>query len=324
MQRCFFEQLQFDTMTLDLDSSVITRYGTQEGAAVGYNPRKPGRRSHHPLMAFMAEMRMVVNAWMRPGNTAALSNTENFLDETFAILENKTVGLIRADSGLFSNRCLDYFEKRNLNYITAVKLYAPIKSAVLSQRRWIRIKDGIDICEFWYKLAGWKRSRRMIAVRKNIGKYPQACGKQLCLDLGIDESRYRYSVFVTSMDLPAYHIWNLYRDRGDAENRIKELKYDFGIDHFCLSEFFATEAAYRFIMIAYNLLSLFRQVVLREKGQSTLSSLRFKCFALGAWITNHARYSTLTIALARKKRRWLDGLFDTINQFQMPFEYSNA
>ena len=70
--------------------------------------------------------------------------------------------------------------------------------------------------------------------------------------------QYRYSVFVTNLDLPAQQVWNLYLDRADAENRIKELKYDFGADNFCLSHFFATEAAFRFIMVAYNLISLFR------------------------------------------------------------------
>jgi Transposase DDE domain group 1 len=43
--------------TLDLDSSVFCRYGEQEGSLKGYNPRKPGRPSHHPLMAFLAEAR---------------------------------------------------------------------------------------------------------------------------------------------------------------------------------------------------------------------------------------------------------------------------
>ena len=39
--------------TLHLDSSVITRYGHQQGAKKGYNPKKPVRPSHHPLMAFL-------------------------------------------------------------------------------------------------------------------------------------------------------------------------------------------------------------------------------------------------------------------------------
>jgi hypothetical protein len=33
------------------------------------------------------------------------------------------------------------------------------------------------------------------------------------------------------------------------------------------------------VMIAYNLISLFRQLVLKEKQQSALTTIRFKCFA---------------------------------------------
>src|SRR5512137_780400 len=35
---------------LDLDSTVLQRSGQQEGAARGYNPNRPGRKSHHPLL----------------------------------------------------------------------------------------------------------------------------------------------------------------------------------------------------------------------------------------------------------------------------------
>jgi hypothetical protein len=319
LQRWFLSRLHFDNLTLDLDSSVITRYGEQEGAKVGYNPHKRGRPSHHPLIAFMPEMRMVVNAWLRPGNTVALSNHRAFLDETFSILEEKKVGLIRADSGFFAGQFMTYFEERNLNYITAVKLFAPIKSEVSSNKKWVTLKDGIEITEWEYRLPGWKKTRRMIAVRKNIQKYPKASGKLLLFDW--EQTQHRYSVFVTNLDLPAQQIWNLYRNRSDAENRIKELKYDFGLDSFCLSKFWATEAAFRFIMLAYNLISLFRQIVLKTKNQFTLSTLRFKCFALGAWITNHASHRILKIALARQKRAWLDGLFDIARSAKPPFEF---
>ncbi len=37
--------------SLDLDSTVFERYGKQEGARKGYNPRKHGRASHHPLLS---------------------------------------------------------------------------------------------------------------------------------------------------------------------------------------------------------------------------------------------------------------------------------
>lgn len=322
IQQWVFEQMRFDNMTLDLDSSVMTRYGEQEGAKVGYNPHKPGRSSHHPLIAFMAEMRMVVNTYMRSGNTSSLSNITNFLDETFDILKNKKIGLVRTDSGFFSENFMRYFEERKTHYIVAAKFFAPIKSELCSGKTWVRVADGIELTEWDYKLPGWSKTRRMVAVRKNIEKRPKASGKLLLFD--ISEDRYRYSVYVTDLDLPMQQIWNIYRDRGDAENRIKELKYDFGADSFCLKKFFATEAAFRFIMIAYNLLSLFRQFVLKEKNQATLSTIRFKCFALGSWISKHANQRVLKIALAHEKRSWLDGLFDTVKQTSPPFQFSNA
>jgi hypothetical protein len=45
---------------LDLDSTVFERYGTQEGSLKGHNPRKHGRPSHHPLIAFLAEAKVVL------------------------------------------------------------------------------------------------------------------------------------------------------------------------------------------------------------------------------------------------------------------------
>ena len=59
---------------------------------------------------------------------------------------------------------------------------------------------------------------------------------------------YRFSLYVTNLDLPLDQIWKIYNSRADCENRIKELKQDLG----------ATEASFRVIMVAYNLMSLFR------------------------------------------------------------------
>ena len=57
--RWFFGKINaLQRITLDVDSTVITRNGEQEGAARGYNPSRHGRPSHHPLVAFVAEARM--------------------------------------------------------------------------------------------------------------------------------------------------------------------------------------------------------------------------------------------------------------------------
>jgi hypothetical protein len=97
LNKWFFAQVPIQKFTLDLDSTVCTRYGEQEGSAKGYNPHKRGRNSHHPLMAFISDLRMTANAWLRPGNTSAINNIHAFFEETLRILEAKRIGLIRAD-----------------------------------------------------------------------------------------------------------------------------------------------------------------------------------------------------------------------------------
>jgi hypothetical protein len=324
LQQWFLANINIKSITVDFDSTVITRYGEQEGARVGYNAKKPGRASHHPLIAFLAETRMVINAWLRPGNTVAISNIKNFLEETDEILKNIKVGLIRADSGFFAQVFLEYFEKAEKNYIVAAKIFGTIKQILQNDSGWISLKDGIEIKEFQHRAVGWKEGRRFIAVRKNIVKLPRATGKLLLFEESQLPSIYRYSVFVTNLDLSAEQIWNIYKDRGDAENRIKELKYDFAIDSFCMKNFWATEAAFRMIMVAYNLMSLFRQVILRDKAQATLNTLKYKCFALGCWITKDSRKKVLKISVQGKKRIWLEGLFSRASEISPPFLFSNA
>lgn len=323
LQKWFIDNLKITNITIDFDSSIMTRYGDQEGSKVGYNPNKPGRASHHPLMAFIAETRMVANAWLRPGNTAALSNCKAFIDETFEILLNKKVGLVRADSGFYAHDFLNYLEQeKKVNYIVAVKMYPTIKKELRMLQEWTHLKDGIETAEFEYRSPEWKKPRRMIAVRKNIHILTKATGKLLLFDEPV--GNYRYSLYVTDLHLPAEQIWLSYKDRADAENRIKELKYDFGLDSFCMDKFWATEAAFRTIMMAYNLMSLFRQIVLQTKSQSTLSTLRFKCFALGSWISKHAGKTTLNISAIGEKRKWLDGLFDIAKKNDQSLFFSNA
>ncbi len=121
---------------------------------------------------------------------------------------------------------------------------------VYRQKGWIYLHDGTEITEWSFSLPGWSCPHRIIAVRKNLSKHPRSSGKLLPWEK-MDE-RYRYSVFVTNLDLPAHLVWKLHRDRADAENRTKELKYDFGIDSFRLNSFFATKAAFRLSMVAYS------------------------------------------------------------------------
>jgi len=163
-------------------------------------------------------------------------------------------------------------------------------------------------------------ARRHIVVRKQISRRPQAGGKLLFEDL----PDYRFSLYVTNLDLPLDQIWDIYNSRADCENRIRELKQDFGLEAFCLQDFWATEASFRFIMVAYNLMSLFRHFGLNCHNQATLATLRPYGFAIGGWISQHARKWVLKLSLPRKKRPWMDAIFRQIEARPPPFVYSIA
>jgi hypothetical protein len=322
-----FNNVQFDNYTLDCDSTVMTRYGNQQGAKKGYNPQKRGRASHHPLMAFISDVKMVANFWLRSGNTSSSEGFVAFLEDTFQKLQNKTVGLVRLDSGFYSKEILDYLEQKEkpINYVIAVKFYEPIQKMIAGVNSWLAVDDGIEISETTYQSQKWDKPRRIVLVRQRIKNRPKATGRTL--KLFKDEEcyrQYRYSAYVTNLTLPAIEIWRLYRGRGDAENRIKELKYDFGFDSFNLKDFFGTEAALTIAMLAYNLMALFRQFILNSKTQHTLSTLRYKTLAIGAYFEKVNDKYILKLALHQKRREWFTGLWKNTNELKIPFIFSNA
>jgi len=314
MNRWFFEKISERTITLDLDSTVITRYGKQEGSLIGYNPKKPGRPSHHPIMAFVADLRMVANSWLRSGNSGSSNNSVCFLRETMDILGKHIIGLVRADSGFFDGKFADELEERTKDYIVSVKMNAVIKRSIYAIKTWTQIDNGIEVGEFQYQADGWKKERRIVVLRQKVEERPNACGKYL-----FEINDYRYQAWMTNLEFAGAEIWRLYRQRADSENRIEELKYDFGINGFCLGKFYATEAAFRCVMLAYNIISLFRQAILKTKTQHKLQTLRFKCFAIGSWVGKKYRKKVLKLSLPQERRTWFDGLFSRIVEFGPEF-----
>lgn len=319
----FFQNLQFDNFTLDVDSTIHTRYGSQQGAKKGYNPKKPGRLSHHPLMAFVSECKMVANFWLRSGDSYTSNNIEAFLDDTFDKLKGKKVGLFRADSGFYDKRVFDYLEQRAINYIVAVRLYAPIQQLIAGHKIWLKLTQGIELAESTYQSPLWTEPRRVVMVRQHIPERPKATGRSLKLfqEEGIYK-QYRYSCFITNLNLPAEQIWTLYRQRADAENRIKELKYDFGSDSFNQQSFYATEACLNLVMMAYNFISLFRQVVLGQKVHQQMKTLRYNVFAIGGYIVKSGSKRILKLSLAMKRREWFTGLWLNVNSINSPLTFN--
>jgi hypothetical protein len=266
--------------SLDLDSTIFARHGRQQqGAARGYNPRRPGRLSHHPLLAVLAEANFVLHAWLRSGNSGAGQGAAQFLSEALSLLGSAyRLRCVRADSGFYADHFLCFLEERALAYIVVARLTTYLKSRLYQLTQWQAVDGIYSVSEFRFKLWNWKSERRFVVVRELIQTKKPAVGRKL-----IDIPGYVFRVFVTNRNASALEIWRDYNGRAAVECRIDELKNELAADHFCLRSFFATESAFLAVLFSFNLLSEFQRAIdptLRTYKQP--ATLRFEVFTCGA------------------------------------------
>ncbi len=86
IRRKVWKKKWFGRVTLDFDSSVSGVFGSQEGAEKGYNPKKKGQKSYHPIFCFIAETRECLHNWFRTGNAYSGNRITEPAKETFARL----------------------------------------------------------------------------------------------------------------------------------------------------------------------------------------------------------------------------------------------
>jgi hypothetical protein len=293
--------------TLDLDSTVFERYGHQEGSLKGYNPRKHGRPSHHPLLAILAEAKLVLHAWLRSGNTASARGVTAFLAEALArVPEDFRFYAVRADSGFFLREFLEDLEQRALPYVIAVRMNPLLRRAVAGIRQWQPFAPGLEAAETSYCAHSWQAARRLVVVRELLGERPEARGRKL-----LEVPGYTFHVLVTTLRLDPLQTWRFYNSRAESENRLKELKEDFGADGFCLQSFDGTEAAFRLICFLFNLMADFKREVMQDESPRLLT-LRTKILVIGAILGAEGRHTVLRLGLRDRWRQRFAALLKRI------------
>jgi hypothetical protein len=299
--------------SLDLDSTVFERYGKQEGVRKGYNPRKPGRGSHHPLLAVLGEAHFVLHGWLRSGNTRADSGVVEFLQEALAKLESRAwIRRVRADAGFFAEELLEYLEGLELGYIVVARLTPWLKREATRVEDWRALDATYAAGEFQLQLWGWERARRFVVVREEIRESKPSVGRKLFAVPG-----YTFRLFVTNLpDLPE-EIWRDYNQRACVEQRIEELKSDLAADAFCLQEFFATEAAFLSILMLFNLLGEFQRAS-GMTGYRQPTSLRVQVFLCGAILGRAGHRTVLHLSAAWGGLERRNCLFDKVLLYELP------
>jgi hypothetical protein len=87
-----------------------------------------------------------------------------------------------------------------------------------------------------------------------------------------------------------------HRTRANAESIISELKYGFGLDRLPCGELLANTAFVEANLLAYNLVHLYKEVVLPAGWQQyTIKTLRLRLLNIGAVVVRHARELLLKV-----------------------------
>lgn len=103
---------------LDVDSTVKLLYGKQEGAVVGYNPRKPGRPSHMYHVYWLANLRLALEVDVHAGNESAASHALPGLLSLLARLpRHQWPQFVRADNAFGTEPVMKELEVLGLPYL---------------------------------------------------------------------------------------------------------------------------------------------------------------------------------------------------------------
>jgi hypothetical protein len=106
-----------------------------------------------------------------------------------------------------------------------------------------------------------------------------------------------FSVSLLSCQWLLFTQLNGYEKRGNSENYIKEVKYDMAVGHLLLQSFWANEAIFQLMMLAYNLFLLFKMdFVNGTEYRQQIKTFRLKYIFLAGKIIRIARSVVLKLS----------------------------
>jgi len=276
-------------LIFDLDSTVLTVFGHQQGAEVGYNPRYRGKRSYDPLLCLEANSSFLWDVELRRGDAGTWAGSEELLACCFHSTPSDIRELrVRADAGFGYGPVLDMLEARLAQYAVVARMIPSLKRALRGLRfepmnlRW-------EIAEFEHRPHGWPHARRCIVARKKI---EESDPEPTLFTL----ERYAYRAWHTNLPLTPAGVWHFYDGRAGMEPRIREIREDYALRKIPTHAFAANALYLEVIRFTYNLVTAFQRTCLPEEWQSlTLSKLRHRLFWLPGELTRPQNRPTLRL-----------------------------
>ena len=294
----------------DLDSSVVTVFGRQERAEVGYNPRYRGKRSYNPLLCVEANSSYLWDTELRPGNAGTWDGSVELMATCFLNVPRDIRELrVRADAGFGFHPVLEILETRGAQYAVVARLTQAFKR-LLPGLHYESVNQEWEMAEFEYRPHGWPQARRFVVARRFI---PDEEPQSTLFILG----RYVYRAWVTNLDLTPSGIWHYYDGRAAIEPRICEWREDYAFRKIPTASFAANALYLEIVRLAYNLVTAFQRTCLEASWQSlTLQKLRYKLFLMPGELTRPQNRPTLRLAKSPMLQGWTENILDRVHKLK--------
>ncbi len=319
---------------IDIDTTVKPLYGHQEGAVVGYNPKKPGRPSHVHHTYMLAGLRLVMGVETAPGNEHTGAHSAPGLWRLVdSCPRDCWPTLLRGDSGIASEGVMREAEQRAIAYLFKLRLTKNVKSLIeraFSRGGWRDAGQGWQGATAELRLTGWSRHRRVVVLRRRLRAGVMASARDASGQMRLsfaevedDTTLWEHAVLVTSLDLPqvgaapedeVLSIAQLYRDRADCENVFDELKNQWGWGGFTTHDLARCRLTARMVALVYNWWNIFVRLAEPDKHLEAITS-RPLLLAGIAERTRHGRQTTLRIASTHGNARWAERVLTGVARF---------
>jgi hypothetical protein len=285
-------------ITLDIDATEVIANKTDTQWT--YNNNK----GYMPMVGHIAQTGQIVASDFRAGNVAPAKDNLTFIKKCQSALPaGVKVNKLRIDAAGYQASIIDYCFANQIEFAIRAKMCQSLKQILIDKdNNWQPLchKDGKAI-------KGQETFRMQHFIGKDgkvfelIVQRTQIIG-QVELDLDLDTNntqnsdqitngQYIYRAIATNLDhLSDSEIIHFYNQRAeDSENRIKELKNDFGAKQMPCGDFNASALYFDICALSYNLFALMRQLLPLEFANKRAKYVRNRLYAIAAKVIQHGR-----------------------------------
>ena len=303
---------------LHMDSKVITVYGDQENAEIGYNPQKPGRKSYHLKICTVEPFGFILAIRIDSGDAVSSTEFESFYHQCVEAIPTKhfVIKTIRLDRGFFSEDNIKLFEADCIFFEVVAKKYKSLKEFVRSipeeDFESFNLSETIEGARFRFSLDSWEGEREFVVVRKLVRTEDN--GQMLLFD---DLYEWHYQVIChNNLDMSPYELWQDYNQRARIELVVKELDYDYFLTKVPTGGYLANFAYFWHAVIAYNTMLFFKRYILQgEWTTKTIATLRKKLFNIPGRLVNRSGRMVMRIIKGFKEVELLNSIREKLISF---------